>query len=221
VASALPPSPLTALHPDNRAALEETAALLRRLGHEVNEREVDYGPLAPPAEFTVRYLEGLSDDAAALAHPERLERRIRALARLGGLLPPAAFEWARSREVPYAERLNEALADHDVLMTPVTPAPAPRIGACEGRGWLWTTVVAAAAVPYAACWNLTGQPACSVPAGFAPDGLPRAVQLVSRPNEDATLVALAAELEAARSASDGGAGGSGEGPVAGRPPDFT
>jgi amidase len=221
VASALPPSPLTTLHPDNRAALEETAEMLRGLGHEVSEREIDYGPLAPAPEFTVRYLGGLSQEAAGLAHPERLERRIRALARLGGLLPPGALEWSRSREVSYATRLNEPLSDHDLLMTPVTPGPAPRIGACEGRGWLWTTVVAAATVPYAACWNLTGQPGCSVPAGFAPDGLPRAVQLVSRPNEEATLIALAAQLEAARAASDGGAGGSGEGPAAPRPPDYT
>jgi amidase len=221
VASALPPSPLTTLHPDNRAALEETAELLRGLGHEVNEREVDYGPLSPPAEFTVRYLRGVQDDAAGLAHPERLERRIRALARLGGLLPPGALDWSRAREVSYAARLNEPLADHDVLMTPVTPAPAPRIGACEGRGWLWTTVVAAAMVPYAACWNMTGQPACSVPAGFAPDGLPRAVQLVGRPNDEATLMALAAQLEGARSATGGQAAGSGRGASATRPPDFT
>jgi amidase len=201
--------------------LDETADLLRSLGHEVNDREVDYGPLAPSAEFSVLYLQGLNEDAAGLAHPERLERRIRALAHLGGVLPRGALEWARSREVPYAERLNEPLADHDVLMTPITPAPAPRIGACEGRGWLWTSVVAAATVSYAACWNLTGQPACSVPAGFAPDGLPRAVQLVGRPNEEATLIALAAQLEAARPANDGWPGGPGEGAAAARPPDFT
>jgi amidase len=85
---------------------------------------------------------------------------------------------------------------------------------------LWTSTVAAAMVPYAACWNLTGQPACSVPAGFAPDGLPRAVQLVGRPNDEATLVALAAELEAARSATDGGSGGAGKELAAARPPDF-
>jgi amidase len=162
----------------------------------------------------------LRDDAAGLAHPERLERRIRALARLGRLLPPAALDWSRSRELAYSARLNEPLADNDVLMTPVTPAPAPRIGACEGRGWLWTSTVAAAMVPYAACWNLTGQPACSVPAGFAPDGLPRAVQLVGRPNDEATLVALSAQLEAARSATDGGSGGAGEELAAAHPPDF-
>ncbi len=198
VSRKLPPSPLTRLHPDNASALEETAALLRRLGHEVDEYEVDHGPLAPAPEFTAIYLRSIHREAAALAHPGRLERRLRALARIGGMLGAGAVDWARARVPAYAARLNEPLLDHDVLITPVTPAPAPQIGACEGRGWLWTTVIAAATVPYAACWNLTGQPACSVPAGFAADGRPRAVQLVGRPNDEATLVALAAQLEAER-----------------------
>ena len=43
---------------------------------------------SPPC--IVRYLRGIHDDAAALAHPERLERRTRAMARLGGLIPPLA-----------------------------------------------------------------------------------------------------------------------------------
>ena len=111
------------------------------------------------------------------------------------MLPPGAVDWALGRLAAYAARLNEPLADHDVLLTPVTPAPAPRIGAREGQGWLRTTAEATATVPYAACWNFTGQPACSVPAGFAADGLPRAVQLVGRPNDEATLIALAAQIE--------------------------
>jgi amidase len=198
VSSRLPPSPLTKLHRENREALEETVALLRRLGHEVSEREVDHGPMAPAPEFTAIYLRSIHEEAATFAHPERLERRIRALARLGGALPPGGVDWALRRQAAYTARLNEPLADHDVLLTPVTPAPAPRIGAREGRGWLRTTVEASATVPYAACWNFTGQPACSVPAGFAADGLPRAVQLVGRPNDEATLVALAAQVEAER-----------------------
>jgi amidase len=198
VSSKLPPSPLTKLHPENRGALEETVALLRRLGHEVNEREVDHGPLAPAPEFTAVYLRSIHEEAATFAHPERLERRIRALARLGGMLPPGVVDWALGRQAAYTARLNEPLVDHDVLLTPVTPAPAPRIGAREGRGWLRTTIEASATVPYAACWNFTGQPACSVPAGFAADGLPRAVQLVGRPNDEAMLVALAAQIESER-----------------------
>ena len=198
VSSKLPPSPLTKLHPENREALEQTATLLRSLGHECSEREVDHGPLEPAPEFSAIYLRSLHEEVAALAHPGRAERRIRALARLGGALPAGAVDWALGRRVQYAARLNGPLADHDVLLTPVTPAPAPMIGVNEGRGWLRTTIAASAIVSHVACWNFTGQPACSVPAGFAADGLPRAVQLVGRPNDEATLVALAAQIEAER-----------------------
>ncbi|MGA7705118.1 MAG: amidase [Solirubrobacteraceae bacterium] len=198
LASKLPPSPLTKLHPDNRAALDETVALLRGLGHEVEELEIDYGPLVPAPEFTAIYLRSIHEEAATFAHPERLKRRIRTLARLGGLLPSGAVDWALGRQADYAARVNEPLADHDVLLMPVTPGPAPRIGAREGLGWLRTTVAASATVPYAAPWNFTGQPACSVPAGFAADGLPRAVQFVGKPNDEATLLALSAQIEAER-----------------------
>ena len=99
---------------------------------------MDHGPLAPPPGVRARYVRGRHDEAAALAHPERLERRLRAIARLGGLLPPALVSAARSRETAYAGRMNRVLVDNDVLLTPVTPAPAPLIGRYEGRGWLWT-----------------------------------------------------------------------------------
>jgi len=72
-----------------------------------------------------------------------------------------------------------------------------------------TALASSATVPYAACWNMTGQPACSVPAGFAADGMPRAVQLIGRPNDEATLISVAAQLEAARPWADS------------RPPDFS
>jgi len=198
VSSKLPPSPLARLHPENSAALGETVELLRGLGHEVDTCEVDQGPLAPGPEFMAVYLRSLHEDVIALAHPERVERRLRALARLGGMLPPGAVEWALGRQPACAARLNQPLVDHDVLLMPVTPAPAPSIGANEGRGWLGTSLAASAIVPYVACWNYTGQPACSVPAGFAADGLPRAVQLVGRPGDEATLIALAAQIEAER-----------------------
>jgi amidase len=198
VASKLPPSPLTRLHPENREALDQTAELLRGLGHEVNEREVDHGPLATSAEFTAIYLRSVHEEAGTFAHPERLERRIRSLARIGGMLPSGVLDWALGRKEAYAARLNEPLADHDVLLTPVTPAPPPRIGATEGLGWLRTSLTASGTIAYAGCWNFTGQPACSVPAGFDADGLPRAVQLIGRANDEATLVALAAQIEAER-----------------------
>ena len=53
-------------------------------------------------------------------------------------------------------------------------------------------------VAYTALWNVTGNPAASVPAGFGRDGLPLAVQLVGRPHDETTLLTLSAQLEVAR-----------------------
>jgi amidase len=53
-------------------------------------------------------------------------------------------------------------------------------------------------VPFNGVWNVTGQPAASVPAGFRSDGLPRGVQIVGRPNDEPTLLSLAAQIEAER-----------------------
>jgi len=194
----LPPSPLTRLHPANAAALGETAELLRGLGHEVRDCKVDRGPLEPSLEFTARFISAAHDDAQKLAHPEHLERRTRMTVALGSVLGRVAVGWARAREAAEAARLNRPFAECDVLLMPVTPAPPPRIGRCEGRGWLYTLLMAHATVPYAAPWNLTGQPAASVPAGIGAGGLPRAVQLVGPPGSEMVLVRLAAELEAAR-----------------------
>lgn len=188
---------VSSLDADARRAVEDTVSLLRSLGHEVSEHDPDYGADAIPAVIA-RYLRGAYDDAAALAHPERLERRTRALARLGGLIPQALLERSLAGEAELTRRLNRVLEDHDVLLTPATAAPPPRIGRLQGRGALWTLNAVAGWVPYNGVWNLTGQPAASVPAGFGADGLPRAVQLVGRANDETTLLSLAGQLEAER-----------------------
>ncbi len=171
--------------------------MLRSLGHEVHDRDPDYGPQALPA-LLVRYLRGIHDDAAALPHPERLERRSRGMARLGAMIPPGVLERMLAGEGELTARINELFRDHDVLITPATATPPPRIGQLQGRGALWTLNAVAAMVPYNGIWNVTGQPAASVPAGFGADGLPRAVQLVGRPEEEGTLLSLAGQLEAER-----------------------
>jgi amidase len=54
------------------------------------------------------------------------------------------------------------------------------------------------AYPFTGVWNYTGQPAAAIPAGFTADGLPLSIQLVGRPGDEATLLSLAAQIEAAR-----------------------
>ena len=90
------------------------------------------------------------------------------------------------------------LVDHDVLLTPALAALPLPVGRYDGRGALWTFNGVARFTPFTPPWNVTGQPAAAVPAGFTPDGVPLSVQLVGRPRDEATLLSLAAQLEAAR-----------------------
>jgi len=120
------------------------------------------------------------------------------MARIGGLIPPALVQRSLSGEAEIARRVAAPLEDHDILLTPATAAPAPRIGQLQGRGAAWTLNAVAGWVPFYGIWNLTGHPAASVPAGFAGDGMPRAVQLVGRPQEEATILSLAGQIESER-----------------------
>ena len=185
---------------EQRAAYEETIALLRTLGHTVEQVKVPYADIL--SEIVPRYLRGVADDAATLAHPRRLERRTRAMARMGRTLPAAVVARAREHEAATAQRLGRVFADHDVLLTPGTAQLPLPVGRYEGRGALWTFNGVARYTPYTPAWNVTGQPAASVPAGFTPDGVPLAVQLVGRPHDEATLLSLSAQLEAARPWAD-------------------
>jgi amidase len=194
VSTRVPPGLLARVAPELQSAVQDVAALLRSLGHDVRDAEVDYGPQIASC-FVGRYLRGIHDDAASVPHPARLERRTKGMARLGGLVAPPLFERLLAAEGALRERVNGVLADHDVLLIPTTAVLAPPVGRFEARGALWTLNGVAAQVPFTGMWNLTGQPACAVPAGFTPQGLPRSVQLVGRPSDEGTLLSLAAQLE--------------------------
>jgi amidase len=188
---------LAKLDPELAQALDQTAELLRSLGHAVDEQDPEYGNDAIP-NVIARYMRGAHDDVQGLEHPERLERRTRTFARLGGLIPQSAIERSFAAESQLTARINRVLEDHDFLITPAVARTAPPIGALQGRGALMTLNAVAGWVPYNGVWNLTGQPALSLPAGFSSEGLPLAVQIVSRPGAEGPLLALAAQLEAAR-----------------------
>jgi amidase len=80
--------------------------------------------------------------------------------------------------------------------------PAVRAGMMEGRGAIATYLWETGWVPFNVLWNSSGQPSMSVPAGFDEDGLPLAAQIVGRPHAEATLLSLAAQIEAARPWAD-------------------
>lgn len=183
-----------------KEAVADAAELLRSLGHEVAQRDPEWGGIGN--NITPRFLHGVSDTVDEVPHPERLEARTRGFGRLGHLLPDAVFERAMRGRQADAARVNALFDSFDALVTPVMGGTAIPVRRWEGQGALRTVLGMSRFYPYCVPWNHLGNPAMSVPTGFAADGMPLAVQVVGRPGEEATLLSLAAQIEAERPWAD-------------------
>jgi amidase len=192
------PQPLVRVGREQLAAVDAAGVVLRELGHDVVVRDPEYMLPSIYASFLPRYLRGICDEADAQAHPECLERRTRTMARMGSFFSDRRMEAVRSAEARMSDRIGSIFDDVDVVVTPGAANGPSRIGAYQHRGALSTLLLVGQRVPYFPVWNATGQPAAVVPWGFDDDGLPLSVQLVGRPFDEATLLSLSAQIEAAR-----------------------
>ena len=183
-----------------KQAVADAANLLGSLGHEVSQRDPDWGNIGN--NITPRFLRGVSDSVAEVPHPERLERRTRGFGKLGGLLPDKAYEAALKGRDSDERRVNAIFDSCDVLVMPVMGGTAIPVRRWQGRGALYTVLGMSRFYPFCIPWNHLGNPAMSVPMGIADDGMPTAVQIISRPGDEATLFSLAAQIEAARPWAD-------------------
>ena len=194
--AAAPPT----VNDDVKVAARETAELLASLGHEVTQRDPDWGGIGN--NITPRFLRGVSETVDAVPHPERLEGRTRGFGRLGRRLPDGVFERAMRGRAADARRVNAIFDSCDVLVTPVMGGTALPIRRWEGKGAIRTVLGMSRFYPYCIPWNHLGNPAMAVPAGFDADGMPLSVQVIGRPGDEATLLSLAAQLEAERPWAD-------------------
>jgi amidase len=185
------------LSPEMRDALRATRRLLAELGHEVVERDPDFRARDLPTVLAIMF-RGIRDIVSEIERPQRLERRSRHLARPGRLVSDRTVDRLLVAERRIAERVGRLWDEVDVLLMPILAAPAVPAQLMEGRGATVTYLWESGWVPFGVLWNSTGQPAASVPAGFAADGLPLAVQLVGRPHDEGTLLTLSQEIEDAR-----------------------
>jgi amidase len=186
--------------PEVLAAYRETVELLRSLGHEVTEAGPSYGRAR--LDFFPLYFRGIRDEALTLPHPERLSDQSKGFVRLGRLFGDRRMAKVRDRMPAAAAKIQTLFDDFDLLVTPATAQPQFEIGKLAGMGALRTINAMSQIYPYGFTWNYTGQPAATIPAGFTESGLPRSVMLVARPNDEDTLVSVAAQLEAERPWAD-------------------
>jgi amidase len=196
VSFATPFGVVNKLDPEHREAIEGFADRLADLGHEIVRVDPDYGLVGPA--IVPRGMAGV--DAWLRAHGEErsaLEPRTRTHARLGRALSGLPLRISRAAEPGLRRRVGRIFERCDVVLTPTTARPAPRIGALEGKGYWATSSTASAICPFAFAWNVVGWPGISVPAGLTSSGLPIGAQLLGRENDEATLLSLAGSVERA------------------------
>ena len=182
--------PLGTLDPRVSAVFDRAVGALAGLGFPVEEKTFG-GGISGLDDFLPIY----QNLAAKLPipTPSRLQPITRWLRDVGKTLPRGAAETACAKIVAQAEI---EFAGAEFQITPTVPVIAPEIGAFAGPDGEDAFRRAAVLGAYTAAANLTGRPAITLPAG-AVDGMPVGVQLMGRRGEDAALLSLARELEAA------------------------
>ena len=95
----------------------------------------------------------------------------------------------------YRRDTDAAFKDIDVLLTPATPAIAPKIGAVEVTTDGYSEPAGNAITRYTSFFNMTGHPAITFPCGMHSEGLPIAAQLIGRHFKDESLISITAHIE--------------------------
>jgi amidase len=214
--------------PDPEAVAAATAAgeLLESLGHEVEVLDTaPFDDAALAKDFLTTwfaYCAHSVDEAKRLSGSGDggFEADTLTMAALGRSTSPVDLVRAIENRHHHVRRLAEFHETYDLLLTPTTATPPPRIGAFEApapvRLVQQALLTARAAsvlrltpivdqmitqnlgwVPYTQLANLTGRPAVSVPLHWTSQGLPIGTQLVGRLGSDGLLLRVAAQLEEA------------------------
>ncbi|MGC0416101.1 amidase [Embleya sp. AB8] len=186
-----------------RTAVVDAARLPADLGHHVEE-----APATGPDEYRDAFrvvwamlATGVPVPADREAELLPLTRWLRARGRGHGALE---FLAALGQLQVLARRIEERYAAYDVVLSPTTAVPAPRVGAMRDDADPAVTFERMIAVhPVTPLWNITGRPAVSLPLHWtaptaeAPAGVPVGVMAAARHGEDGPLFSLAAQLETA------------------------
>jgi len=178
-------------HPEQIKAVDEAADILRKLGAEVREVQ-----LAPLAEYTLCNRVILASEAFSI-HRRHLSERpgdYGALGRqrlaVGAGLSAADYVDALRLRARLIALTNAAMEGLDALLTVSSMDPPPPIADAEACARVYPRQ---ARQPF----NVTGQPAIAIPAGFTTDGLPLSIQIVGHNWQEARVYRIAHAYEQA------------------------
>ena len=172
------------IDPQVQAAFLAAVEVIRELGAEVTTVDVSYLVGSLEAEFAIVSPEAASYHHANLCRsPELIDPSIRAMLVAGAALPSSYYLRALRWRQVIADQMRETFAGNrlDAFMTPTVPATAQLHDQEEFAYPGGEEPVISSFVRTTAPFNLTGQPALSVPCGFTDGVLPLGLQVVGRP----------------------------------------
>jgi aspartyl-tRNA(Asn)/glutamyl-tRNA(Gln) amidotransferase subunit A len=179
------------------AAAERAARRFKAFGCRLER--VDPGFKDPRQAWEIIFCGGIAARLAS-ALPERradIDPGLVKLIEEGLTWPATKFVQAWFDRLQFCDLARKFFTKYDLLLTPTLACPPFPVG-MEGPGTIDGKPVSTYAwIPFTFPFNLTGQPACTVPCGFTRDGLPIGLQIVGRRFDDATVLQAAALFEAA------------------------
>ena len=195
-----------AIDPEITAAVQETARLLEGLGHHVEERApalpADPGPViaaivSAHTGLTVKMAERRFGRAMTA---EDFEIMTLASAKRAAELGALGYVAAELDAFRISRALAEFMASYDVFLAPTLCTPPLRIGEIDTMGPDISKIpeIIRRYMPATSMFNMSGQPAMSVPLAWNKAGLPLGMMFAARFGDEATLFRLAAQLEQAR-----------------------
>ena len=179
-----------------RARFEEALERLRTGGAHIDEIEIPHAADIAPVYLHIVLADAAAYHATALeTMPEKYTAPVRIRLEMGRYVLGEDYVRALAGRARLTREVDAALAQHDALILPTLPIPAPAIGANTVQIGATAEPVRNLMLRLTQPFNVTGHPAISMPSGQNTDGLPCAVQLVGRRLQtDALLrVALACE----------------------------
>ena len=195
------------IHPDCVEATRQAARLCAELGHEVEEAapQLNYEILAQffdtvYAAGVALSIEGAKLMTGAEPTPDKFETFTWNMYQQGARVSAPQYLIAQVMLQQASRQFAAFFESHDLFLTPTLGQPPLRIGAIDFMSPR-TTLLDQTLIDFAvACpvYNISGQPAISLPLHWNPEGLPIGVMFGARYGDEATLIALAGQLEQAR-----------------------
>jgi amidase len=194
------------VHADCVAATEAVGALCESLGHLVTPTAIEVDGDAFTAHFINVWAAGnawtLSDwerRVGRTATVDDVEPLTWALCGLGRAIDAGTYLYSVQELQKITRQIAAAFEELDVVLTPTLGEPPAPLGTFDSPEDQPLTGLfrAASYVPFTPPFNVTGQPAISLPLSWNADGLPIGSQFVGRFGDEETLLALAGQLELA------------------------